>query len=95
MARSRKSVSTSTTIAWIPITDTLSAQLQDAVSAAHDTSVAFDEEVLREHRVFQAAKRTELRDLLLSLADGHIAHYEKAMGDMQRCQPHLESIRVN
>ncbi|KAL7003952.1 intercellular trafficking and secretion [Cystobasidiomycetes sp. EMM_F5] len=70
-------------------------ELQDAVSAAHDTSVAFDEEVLREHRVFQAAKRTELRDLLLSLADGHIAHYEKAMGDMQRCQPHLESIRVN
>jgi sorting nexin-4 len=52
-------------------------ELQDAVSSAHDTSVAFDEEVLREHRVFQAAKRAELKELFSSLADGHIAHYEK------------------
>lgn len=52
-------------------------ELQDAVNAAHDTSVAFDEEVLREHRVFQAAKRAELKELFSSLANGHIAHYEK------------------
>lgn len=52
-------------------------ELQEAVNSAHDTSVAFDEEVLREHRVFQAAKRAELKELFSSLANGHIAHYEK------------------
>ena len=51
--------------------------MQAAVETAHDTSLAFDEEVLREHRVFQATKRAELKELLLSLADGHIAHYER------------------
>lgn len=75
--------------------DTKIKELQDAVGAAHDTSVAFDDEVLREHRVFQAAKRAELKELLKSLADGHIAHYKKAMDDMHRCQPYLEAIRVS
>ena len=70
-------------------------ELQDAVGAAHDTSLAFDEEVLKEHRVFQAAKRAELKELFLSLADGHIAHYQKAMDDMQKSNPYLESIRVS
>ncbi|KAK9894591.1 hypothetical protein P389DRAFT_98607 [Cystobasidium minutum MCA 4210] len=70
-------------------------ELQEAVNAAHDTSIAFDEEVLREHRVFQAAKRAELKELFSSLANGHIAHYEKAMDDMAKCQPFLESIRVS
>lgn len=70
-------------------------ELQDAVGSAHDTSLAFDEEVLREHRVFQAAKRAELKELMTSLADGHMSHYQRAMEDMQRCQPFLETIRVS
>lgn len=70
-------------------------ELQEAVNAAHDTSIAFDEEVLREHRVFQAAKRAELKELFSSLADGHIAHYEKVSislifpSSMCLCKPNM------
>jgi hypothetical protein len=42
------------------------------VTTAHETSDAFNNEVLREYEVFQLAKRIEMRDLLTGLADGQI-----------------------
>lgn len=66
-----------------------------AVETAHDTSLAFDEEVLREHRVFQATKRAELKELLLSLADGHIAHYERVRGGFFENEDKEEDVEAD
>jgi len=46
------------------------------VTTAHETSDAFNEEVLRENTIFQYAKETEMKQLLSSLADGQIEMYQ-------------------
>lgn len=53
------------------------AQLQDAVSTAHDASNDFNNEVLREHSIFQKAKKAEMKELLTAYAEGQIAFYKK------------------
>lgn len=51
-------------------------ELEEAVTVAHDTSDAFSEETLREQRVFQLAKDTEMKEMLGNLADGQIEYYK-------------------
>ena len=38
-------------------------QLQDAVTAAHETSDLFSEEALREQAIFQYAKEAEMKEI--------------------------------
>lgn len=51
-------------------------ELEEAVSVAHDTSDAFSEETLREQKVFQFAKESEMKEMLGNLADGQIEFYK-------------------
>ncbi|EGG09110.1 uncharacterized protein MELLADRAFT_34568 [Melampsora larici-populina 98AG31] len=61
--------------------------LQDAVTAAHETSDGFNEEVLKEHSIFQSGKRQELKELFSDLADGNIAMYKKSIQDWENMIP--------
>jgi sorting nexin-4 len=53
--------------------------LQEAVTTAHETADAFSDEVLKENAIFQYAKESEMRELLLILAEGQIEMY-RAVG---------------
>lgn len=53
----------------------MSIQLQEAVTTAHETADAFSDEVLKENAIFQYAKESEMRELLLILAEGQIEMY--------------------
>jgi len=55
---------------------TMTLQLQDAVTTAHETSDAFNDETLREQKVFQYAKEAEMKEVLGQLADGQIEFYK-------------------
>lgn len=57
---------------------TLSVQLQEAVTTAHETSDAFSDETLREQVVFQRAKEAEMKEMLGNFADGQIEFYKAA-----------------
>ncbi|EPQ31385.1 uncharacterized protein PFL1_00720 [Pseudozyma flocculosa PF-1] len=69
-------------------------ELQDAVTSAHDTSQAFNNEVFKEHEIFKLAKEQEMRDILSTYAEGQIELYSKAMESFDRLIPQLEKIRV-
>lgn len=47
--------------------------------ASQDISQAFNEEVLDEHAVFQAAKRGEMKELLGGFCDGQIELHRASM----------------
>ena len=44
---------------------------------AQETSEEFNAEVLREHDVFQIAKKVEMKELLANFAQGQIDFYKK------------------
>lgn len=69
-------------------------ELQDAVTSAHDTSQAFNSEVMREHGIFQLAKEQELKDILATHAQGQIELYGELVGVFDQLIPQLERIRV-
>ncbi|KAJ9474107.1 Sorting nexin-4 [Pseudozyma hubeiensis] len=69
-------------------------ELQDAVTSAHDTSQAFNGEVMVENRIFHLAKEQELKDVLATHADGQIELYEGLVGVFDQLIPQLERIRV-
>jgi sorting nexin-4 len=48
------------------------AQLQDAVTTAHETSTAFSEEVIKENVIFELSKDQEMKELLQTYADGQV-----------------------
>lgn len=50
-------------------------ELEEAVTIAHETSDAFSEETLREQVIFQHAKRSEMKEMFGTLADGQIEMY--------------------
>lgn len=52
-------------------------QLQDAVTTSQETSDAFSDETLREHAVFEYAKRDEMKEMLERVADGQIELYKQ------------------
>ncbi|KIS67864.1 uncharacterized protein UMAG_11290 [Mycosarcoma maydis] len=69
-------------------------ELQDAVTSAHDTSQAFNSEVMAEHRIFHLAKEQELKDMLATHANGQIDLYQNLVSLFDHLIPHLQAIRV-
>lgn len=56
------------------------------MTTAHETSDAFSDETLREQKVFQHAKESEMKEMLGNLADGQIEFY-KAVSYSRRMLP--------
>lgn len=69
-------------------------ELQEAVTSAHDTSQAFNAEVLKENSVFHLAKQLELQHLLATHAQGQIDLYAHLVRLFDQLIPQLERIRV-
>jgi len=69
--------------------------LQEAVTSAHETSDRFNEEVMKEFKVFQDSKAVELKEILNDLADGNISMYKKSIQDWENMIPFFERIRVD
>jgi hypothetical protein len=61
--------------------------LQEAVTSAHETSDRFNQEVMKEFRVFQDSKAVELKEILNDVADGNIAMYKKSIQDWENMIP--------
>lgn len=59
-------------------------QLQEAVTAANDTSNRFSDEVLKEHEIFELSKQQEMKELLKRYADGQVEMLQRAMDDWDR-----------
>lgn len=74
--------------------DSRIAQLQEEVTTSHDISVAFSNEVQKEHVVFNLAKDQEMKMLLGTYVDGQIEMYQRGLDLWDRLIPHLERIRV-
>ena len=75
MSRSRRY--TKVLLCYLQFAKCVSLQLQEAVTTAHETSDAFSDETLREQAIFQYAKEAEMKEMLGSLADGHIDMYKQ------------------
>lgn len=58
--------------------------MQDAVTAAHETSNAFSDQVLREHVVFELEKQEEMKEMLGRYADGQVEMLQRAMDDWDK-----------
>ncbi|KAA1112759.1 intercellular trafficking and secretion [Puccinia graminis f. sp. tritici] len=69
--------------------------LQEAVTSAHETSDQFNQEVIKEFKVFQDSKALELKEILNDLADGNISMYKKSIQDWENMIPFFERIRVD
>lgn len=67
MAASKRSV-----FAYESACSQADAQLQDAVTTAHETSTAFSEEVIKENVIFELSKDQEMKELLQTYADGQV-----------------------
>lgn len=59
-------------------------QLQEAVTAAHETSTAFSDEVIKEHTVFELSKQQEMKEMLGRYADGQVEMLQRAMDEWDR-----------
>jgi len=70
-------------------------ELQDAVTTAHDTSIAFNAEMNREAKIFNLAKAQEMKELLGTFADGQIELYRNAMESFDALIPSIERIRID
>ncbi|WFD44414.1 intercellular trafficking and secretion [Malassezia psittaci] len=55
------------------------AELNDAVSAAHDQALRLNEHVALEHHLYTLGRRRETHDLLEAYTEGHIAMYKAQM----------------
>lgn len=55
----------------------LYCQLENEVTAAHETSDAFSAETLKEQAVFEHAKRAEMKEILGEMVDGQIEMYQQ------------------
>ena len=53
------------------------SQLQDAVTTAHETTTEFNDEIIKEHNIFELSKQQEMKEMFGSYADGHIDFYRK------------------
>lgn len=61
-------------------------ELEKAVENSSKQNVEFSQAVLREHSIFDMAKRIEMKEILHHLADGHIVAYKKVR--MVACSSH-------
>ncbi|KAM5533935.1 hypothetical protein V8D89_012360 [Ganoderma adspersum] len=75
--------------------DTKIKELQDAVQTAHETSDAFSDETLREQKIFQSAKESEMKEMVGNYVDGQIEFYKAAMEEWERIIPIIQRIRVD
>jgi len=71
------------------------SELEDAVTNANEVSDAFSDETLKEHAIFQHARRAEMKEMLGNLADGQIELYKSSMEEWDRIIPILQRIRVD
>jgi sorting nexin-4 len=71
------------------------AQLQDEVTTSHDISVAFSNEVQKEHTVFNYAKDQEMKVVLGTYVDGQIEMYQRGLELWEKLIPALERIRID
>jgi len=70
-------------------------ELQDAVTTAHEVSTDFNEEILKEHNIFELSKKQEMKELLQTYSDGQVDMYRKAIEDWDRIIPLLQRIKVD
>lgn len=70
-------------------------ELQDAVTLAHDVSVAFSDELVRENKTFHMAKDQEMRDLLGAYAEGQVQMWQRGAEAWDELIPALEAIKVD
>lgn len=85
-------------------------ELEKAVENSSKQNTEFSQAVLREHSIFDMAKRIEMKEILHHLADGHIKAYKKVCEgiyennfaytmqtseEFDRLIPHLQRIRVD
>lgn len=59
-------------------------ELQDAVTTAHEVSTDFNEEILKEHNIFQISKTAEMKEMLETYSEGQVDLYRKAIEDWDR-----------
>lgn len=70
------------------------AQLQEEVTTSHDVSVAFSNEVQKEHVVFNLAKDQEMKVLLGTYVNGQMDMYQHGVDLWDDLIPQLERIRT-
>jgi sorting nexin-4 len=58
--------------------------MQEAVTASHEASTAFSEEVMKEHTVFELSKRQEMKELLQNYADGQVDMLQRGVDEWDR-----------
>lgn len=71
------------------------AELQDAVTTAHDVSVAFSAEVGKENKTFHMAKDVEMKELMGAYADGQVEMWRRGAEIWDALIPRLEAIKVD
>jgi sorting nexin-4 len=47
------------------------------VTTAHETTTEFNDEIIKEHNIFELSKQQEMKEMLGNYADGHIDFYRK------------------
>jgi hypothetical protein len=70
----------------------ITKKLQEAVTSAHETSDQFNQEVIKEFKVFQDSKALELKEILNDLADGNISMYKKSIQDWENMIPFVCTV---
>jgi sorting nexin-4 len=71
----------------IPPSVSMTSQLQDAVTGAHETSTEFSEEIIKEHNIFELSKQAEMKDMMGAYADGQIEMHQRVSSrdDLMLC----------
>lgn len=54
------------------------------MTAAHETSTAFSDEVIKENTVFELSKQQEMKEMLGRYADGQVEMLQRAMDEWDR-----------
>ena len=47
------------------------------MTTAHETTTEFNDEIIKEHNIFELSKQQEMKEMFGSYADGHIDFYRK------------------
>lgn len=62
------------------------------MTAAHETSTAFSDKVLKEHDTFELSKQQEMKEMLGNYADGQVEMLQRAMDDWDRVSPRSSDL---
>lgn len=66
-------------------------ELQDAVSQSHTQCQAFNQQVAKEHYIYEMGRRREMQQTLRMCVDGHIRYLERGMHAMDELIHELEN----